>query len=128
MTRKNISKVKRRLVTAILGLEAVGFVCAVVIGSPPAHADTVTYLVNVTVRVGYNFTNADNAIGYGRGLCARVGSGQSYADVMAAVKADFNSTDDYQSSYLITQAVNELCPVHIWQLRNSAAHYQPPTT
>jgi hypothetical protein len=27
---------------------------------------------------------------------------------------------------LISQAVNELCPAQIWQLRNSAAHYRPP--
>ena len=31
--------------------------------------------------------------------------------------------DDYQAAYLINQAVNELCPALIWQLRNSAAHY-----
>jgi hypothetical protein len=111
---------------AVLGLQAVGLACAVVIGSPPAQADTVAYLVNVTVRPGYNFGSADDAITYGRGLCARIGSGQSYTDVMAAVKADFNNPDEYQASYLITQAVNELCPALIWQLRNSAAHYQPP--
>jgi hypothetical protein len=33
---------------------------------------------------------------------------------------------DYQASYLITQAVNELCPALIWQLRNSATNYRPP--
>lgn len=46
---------------------------------------------------------------------------------MTAVKSDFNNPDEYQASYLITQAANELCPAQIWQLRNSAAHYQPPT-
>jgi hypothetical protein len=113
---------------ATLGLQVVGLACAAFIGSPPAQADTVAYLVNVTVRPGYNFSNADDAIAYGRGLCARVGSGERYAGVMADVKSDFNNTDDYQASYLINQAVNELCPGLIWQLRNSAAHYQPPTT
>jgi hypothetical protein len=44
---------------------------------------------------------------------------------MADIKNDFNTTDDYQGSYLISQAVNELCPALIWQLRNSAAHYRP---
>jgi hypothetical protein len=92
---------------AVLGLQVVGLACAAFIGSPPAQADPVAY---------------------GRGLCARVGSGERYAGVMADVKSDFNNTDDYQASYLINQAVNELCPGLIWQLRHSAAHHQPPTT
>jgi hypothetical protein len=45
---------------------------------------------------------------------------------MGDIKADFNTSDDYQASYLISQAVNELCPALIWRLRNSAAHYRPP--
>jgi hypothetical protein len=45
---------------------------------------------------------------------------------MADVRADFNTSDDFQASYLISQAVNELCPAMIWQLRNTAAHYQSP--
>jgi hypothetical protein len=28
-------------------------------------------------------------------------------------------------AHLIGTAVNELCPAQIWQLRNSAAHYEP---
>ena len=39
------------------------------------------------------------------------------------VKADFHTTDYYQAGYLINQAVNELCPAQIWQLRQSAAGY-----
>ena len=27
----------------------------------------------------------------------------------------FNTSDDYQAPYLISQAVNELCPAQIWQ-------------
>jgi hypothetical protein len=53
---------------------------------------------------------------------ARIGSGQSYVDVMAGVTSDFDNVDDDQASYLITEAVNEFCPALIWQLRNSAAH------
>jgi hypothetical protein len=45
---------------------------------------------------------------------------------MGDVKADFAIGDEYQSSYLITQTANELCPQLIWQLRNSAAGYRPP--
>ncbi|MDT7761334.1 MAG: hypothetical protein QOC63_754, partial [Mycobacterium sp.] len=90
----------------------------------PARADQVAYLVNVTVRPGYNFANADAALSYGRGICDAVAGGRSYAAVMGDVKSDFGTSDEYQASYLITQAVGELCPEFIWQLRNSAAGYR----
>lgn len=107
--------------------------CAVVVAalvaalsaSPSAHADAVAYLVNVTMRPGYNFPNAEAALAYGRRICDRVGGGSSYTDDLAAIKADFATNDDYQAAYLINQAVNELCPALIWQLRQSAAHYTP---
>jgi Protein of unknown function (DUF732) len=105
--------------------------CATVLGSiavmvsPVAHGDAVAYLVNVTVRPGYNFANADDAIGYGRGICDKVAHGRSYAALIGDVKTDFSTGDDYQASYLIAQAVNELCPAQIWQLRNTAAGYHP---
>jgi hypothetical protein len=94
--------------------------------SPCARADLVAYLVNVHVRPGYNFPNADAALSYGYGICDKVAAGRGFPDVMADVRVDFNTSDDYQASYLISQAVNELCPAQIWQLRNSAAHYQSP--
>jgi Protein of unknown function (DUF732) len=112
--------------TAALTLPVLAMTCAVVLGSPPAHADTVAYVINVTVRPGYNFANADDALSYGHTVCTNIGSGRSYADVIGQIKSDFNNPDDYQASYLITQAVNELCPALIWQLRNSAATYRPP--
>jgi hypothetical protein len=96
--------------------------------APPIRADAVAYLFNVTVRPGYGFSNADAALAYGRGLCDRIAAGEPFAAVMAQVKADFHSTDEYQASYLITQAANELCPREIWQLRNSAANYRPPAS
>jgi Protein of unknown function (DUF732) len=108
------------------------FACAAVLGVatsalvPYAHADAVAYLFNVTVRPGYNFPNAQAALDYGHGVCDKVSGGRSYAQVMDDVKADFTTSDEYQASYLISQAVNELCPALIWQLRNSAAHYRPP--
>jgi Protein of unknown function (DUF732) len=95
--------------------------------TPSARADVVAYLVNVTVRPGYHFANTDAALSYGHGICDKVSAGHSYAQVMGDVKADFNTPDEYQASYLISQAVNELCPALIWQLRNSAAHYRPPS-
>ncbi|TMS52465.1 DUF732 domain-containing protein [Mycobacterium sp. DBP42] len=92
----------------------------------PARADVTAYLVNVTVRPGYNFANADAAIAYGQGICDKIASGRSYAQIMGDVKSDFATSDEFQASYLITQAANELCPAQIWQLRNSAAGYRPP--
>lgn len=95
-----------------------------IVSPPVVHADTVAYLVNVTVRPGYHFANADEALRYGNNLCDRVSSGNPYAQVVADIKADLATDDEFQASYLISQAVNELCPVNIWQLRNSAAGYQ----
>ncbi len=93
-----------------------------------AHADTVAYLVNVTVRPGYNFPGADAALSYGRGICERVRSGAPFGLLTRDVMADFSAADEYQGTYLISQAVNELCPELIWRLRSSAAHYRGPTT
>ncbi|MGE2716769.1 DUF732 domain-containing protein [Mycolicibacterium litorale] len=108
----------------------IGAVVATALGAgavpPAAHADAVAYLVNVTVRPGYNFANADAALGYGNGICAKIGAGRPYGDLMTDVKADFHTADDYHASYLITQAANELCPAMVWQLRRSAAGYQAP--
>ncbi len=93
---------------------------------PPSHADAVAYLLNVTVRPGYNFPNADAALSYGHRLCDKITAGSSYADIVREVKADFQTSDEYQASYLITQGANELCPpARIWQLRQSAADYVP---
>jgi hypothetical protein len=108
--------------------------CAAVLGAATmtsnstAHADAVGYLVNVTVRPGYEFANADAALSYGRGICDEVSTGRSYATIAGDVKADFATSDEYQASYLITQAVGELCPESIWQLRNSAAGFRPGAT
>jgi hypothetical protein len=79
----------------------------------------------VGLRPGYNFANADAALSYGHAICDKISDGWSCADVMGGVKADFTTSDAYQTSYLINQAVNELCPEQIWQLRQSAAGYLP---
>lgn len=94
--------------------------------APGANADAVVYIVNVTVRPGYNFANADAALAYGYGICDDIADGRTYAQVMDDVGADFATSDEFTGSYLISQAVNELCPALIWQLRNSAAGYRPP--
>lgn len=111
---------RRAIAVTVTGLAA-----TTLTASPTAHADAVAYLVNVTMRPGYNFPHAEAALAYGQGICDRVGGGSSYTDNLAAIKADFATNDDYQAAYLINQAVNELCPALIWQLRRSAAHYTP---
>ncbi len=92
--------------------------------APHAKADAVAYLVNVTMRPGYGFASADDALSYGNSLCDRISAGRSYALLIGDIKADFDTADEYQASYLLNQAVNELCPALIWQLRNSAANYR----
>ncbi|GAA2533399.1 DUF732 domain-containing protein [Mycolicibacterium diernhoferi] len=96
-----------------------------VVAAPPAHADAVAYLVNVTVRPGYDFANADAALAYGNRLCDKLAQGVGYSDLMAEVKTDFHTTDEFHASYLITQAAGELCPAQIGPLRDSAAGYRP---
>ena len=66
---------------ALVGVAAAGVLCATaMVGASPANADVVAYLVNVTVRPGYNFPNAEAAIGYGQSICDRVSAQMSYAD------------------------------------------------
>ena len=85
----------------------------------------VEYLYDVAVRRQYNFPNND-ALGYGYGICDKVSGGEGYAQVMGDVKRDVTPNDEFAANYLVSYAVNLLCPAQIWQLRNSAAHYQPP--
>lgn len=94
--------------------------------SPKSYADETAYLVNVTVRPGYGFADAGAALQYGYGLCDRMRSGVGYPQLMASVKTEFTNSDEYQASYLISQAAQELCPAMIWPLRQSAAGYRPP--
>jgi hypothetical protein len=90
---------------------------------PTACADQVAYLVNVTVRPGYNFANADHALSYGYSVCDRIAAGVSYPQLITELKSDFHTSDEYQASYLIAQSAQELCPAQIWAVRNSAAGY-----
>jgi hypothetical protein len=111
-----------RAVTAAAAVAA-GFGGIATTAAPAAGADVVAYLVNVHVRPGYNFPNGDVAIAYGRTVCDRVAAKMPYAQLVDQLKADFHTGDYYQAGYLINQAVNELCPAQIWQLRESAAGY-----
>ena len=97
--------------------------------APRAHAapaPEVEYVYDVMVRRHYNFANPGDAINYGHGICDKVSRGEGYAQVMGGVKSDIVPNDEFAANYLVSYAVNLLCPAQIWQLRNSAAHYQPP--
>jgi Protein of unknown function (DUF732) len=91
-----------------------------------APAPEVEYVYDVMVRRHYNFSNPTEAVNYGHGICDKVSRGDSYAQVMGDVKNDIVPNDEFAANYLVSYAVNLLCPALIWQLRNSAAHYQPP--
>lgn len=99
------------------------------IGLPPAHAapaPEVEFVYDVAVRRHYTFPGND-AVGYGWGICDKVTAGRSYGDVMGDVKNEVVPNDETSANYLVSYAVNLLCPAQIWQLRNSARHYQPPS-
>ena len=116
---------KTRTLYSFLALQTTALAAATLITPATAQADAGTYVLNVTIRPGYHFANGQDAIGYGQQICDKVSQGRSYGQVMGDVKNDFNNADEYQASYLISQAVGELCPALIWQLRNSAANYRP---
>ena len=102
---------------------------AAVCASPQADAapaSEVEYTYNVIVRRHFDFPNND-AIGYGFGICDEVSQGVPYADVMADVKRDVFPNDEQAAGYVVSYAVGILCPTQIWQLRNSAAGYRPPS-
>ncbi|OJZ64109.1 hypothetical protein BRW65_29210 [Mycobacterium paraffinicum] len=90
-----------------------------------APAPEVEYVYDVAVRRHYNFPNND-AVGYGHGICDKVTRGEGYPQVMGEVKSDVTPNDEASANYLVSYAVNLLCPEQIWQLRRTAANYQPP--
>jgi Protein of unknown function (DUF732) len=90
-----------------------------------APAPEIEYTYDVTVRRHYNFPSND-AIGYGRQICDKVSAGEGYSQIMGDVKRDVSPNDEFATNYLVSNAVNILCPEGLWQLRNSAANYQPP--
>lgn len=90
-----------------------------------ARADAIGYVLNVAAGPGYNFANADQALAYGHGICDKIQGGEPYPQLAGEIKSDLDAADEYQASYLISQATQELCPQLIWRLRNSAAGYAP---
>jgi Protein of unknown function (DUF732) len=93
--------------------------------APQAGADVGVYLLNVTVRPVYHFGGAQPALDYGYGICDKIRGGEGFPQLVADLKTDFDTRDEFTASYLLSQATQELCPELIWQLRNSAAGYRP---
>ena len=129
-TRRAIGKLASRLVitgiTAMIGVSGAGVSLAPQASAGLAPPELV-YLYDVTVRrPDYNFPGAEAALAYGYGICAKIGGGSPYSQIAGDVRADFQTSDEYKASYLISEAAQQLCPQLIWQLRNSAANYTPP--
>lgn len=121
MKRRSLS------VALLVAAAAVGAVAETVAPrARAAPAPEVEYVYDVMVRRHYNFPNND-ALSYGHGICDKVTRGDPYAQVMGDVKSDVTPNDEFAANYLVSYAVNLLCPAEIWQLRNSAAGYQPPS-
>jgi hypothetical protein len=123
-----MSAMKRRMSVVALIVAAVAVGGATETLAPRAHAKPapeVEYMYNVAVRRHYNFPNND-AIGYGYGICGKVTAGEGYGQVMGDVKNDVTPNDEFAANYLVSFAVDILCPAQIWQLRNSAQGYRPP--
>ena len=116
----------RPLVAVIIAGTAFGVVAQTPVPrANAAPAPEVEYTYDVVVRRHYDFPNND-AIGYGWGICDKVRNGEGYPQIMAEVKRDVSPSDEFAANYLVSYAVGILCPAQIWQLRNSAAGYQPP--
>ena len=94
--------------------------------APAASADALGYLINITVRPGYNFPGPDAAVSYGYGVCDKIHQGVGYGPLLAGIMTDLSTNDEYQAVYLVNQAAEMLCPAEIWQLRQSAAGYVGP--
>jgi hypothetical protein len=120
-------KLRNAVITSLVAVATLGVLANT--GAPPAAAvpgPEIEYVYNVMVRRHYEFPNND-ALGYGFGICDKVTRAEPYATVMGEVKNEIMPNDEFAANYLVSYAVGILCPAQIWQLRNSAAGYRPPT-
>ena len=123
-----MSAMKRRTSAGALIVATIAVGGAAGTLAPQAHAKPapeVEFVYNVQVRRYYWFPNND-AVGYGYGICDKVTAGEGYPQVMSDVKNDVTPNDEFAANYLVSYAVDILCPAQIWQLRNSAQGYRPP--
>jgi Protein of unknown function (DUF732) len=125
MRRHSTVKCPRRLAVTVVAATVGGLAYTPVPLAGAVPAPEVEYMYDIAVRRHYNFPNND-AIGYGYAICDKVTRGEGYPQVMSDVKSDVSPNDEASANYLVSNAVNILCPEQIWQLRNSAASYQPP--
>lgn len=71
--------------------------------APPAvavPAPEVEYTYNVIIRRHFDFP-ANDAIGYGYGICEKVTAGMPYAAVMADVKHEVMANDESSANYVV---------------------------
>lgn len=115
-------KLHRPLAASIVAFSAMS--AAVVPQANAKPAPEVEYAYDVTVRRHYDFPNGD-AIGYGYAICDRVSQHASYGQLVNQIKSEVAPDDEFAVTYLVSYAVNMLCPAQIPQLRNSAAGYRP---
>lgn len=103
--------------TLAAGVFVGALLCGVVTAAVPPHAraDVVAYLVNVTVRPGYNFANADAALSYGHGLCEKVSRGRPYAQTTD----DGMAVDGGRSNTTVTSSPRALVMAHPSSLSTS---------
>ena len=119
-------KSRKSLASALVAAAIVGGVPLA--PAPRAYAapnPEVEYVYDVVARRHYGFPNGD-ALAEGYGICDKVRRGEGYGQVMGEVKSEVTPSDEFAANYLVSYAVQLLCPDLIWQLRNSAGGYQPP--
>ncbi|MEE6176084.1 DUF732 domain-containing protein [Mycobacterium sp. 050134] len=117
----------RQSVTTMLAVAALVGGVGTSLAAPATAAPNpeTEFLYDVSVRRQYHFPNND-PVRYGHIVCDKVGSGEGYGQVMGDVRGEVTPNDEAATNYLVSYAVNLLCPELIWQLRKSAAGYQPP--
>ena len=120
-----MSRTRRRTVTVAAALVLAGVSVSPAPQAGAVPAPEVEYTYNVIVRRHFNFPNND-ALGYGFGICDKLSRGESYPNIMTDVKQDVFPNDEGAANYVVSYATGILCPSQLWQLRNSAAGYQPP--
>jgi hypothetical protein len=119
-------KVEKSLVPVIAAATVISGVPLTLAAQAGANPDPrVEYVYDVVARRHYGFPNGD-ALAEGDGICDKVRRGEGYGQVMGEVKSEVTPSDEFAANYLVSYSVQLLCPELIWQLRNSAAGYQPP--
>jgi hypothetical protein len=119
-------KMRKSTAAVVIAAVVVGGV-PVALASPATAAPNpeVEYVYDVVARRHYGFPNGD-ALSEGYGICDKVRRGEGYGQVMGEVKSEVTPSDEFAANYLVSYAVQLLCPDLIWQLRNSAGGYRPP--